>query len=201
VARNPAQDNLHSRIVMILKVTLPLVALAILSSLFLFSREIDPEDAIPYADVEIADRLAQPRMTGAGFSTVTSDGATLTLAADEATPSEGGGRVTGLKGELSTADGFRAEISAGSGQLDNNAGTVVLDAGVRLETSTGYEVTTDRLTLGTDRSFMESGGAVLATAPIGQLEAGGLRMDVTGDGKTHLLVFNKGVRLIYQPNH
>jgi lipopolysaccharide export system protein LptC len=201
VARNPAQDNLHSRIVMILKVTLPLVALAILSSLFLFSREIDPEDAIPYADVEIADRLAQPRMTEAGFSTVTSDGATLTLAADEATPSEGGGRVTGLKGELSTADGFRAEISAGSGQLDNNAGTVVLDAGVRLETSTGYEVTTDRLTLGTDRSFMESGGAVLATAPIGQLEAGGLRMDVTGDGKTHLLVFNKGVRLIYQPNH
>ena len=201
MARNPAQDNLHSRIVMILKVTLPLVALAILSSLFLFSREIDPEDAIPYADVEIADRLAQPRMTEAGFSTVTSDGATLTLAADEATPSEGGGRVTGLKGELSTADGFRAEISAGSGQLDNNAGTVVLDAGVRLETSTGYEVTTDRLTLGTDRSFMESGGAVLATAPIGQLEAGGLRMDVTGDGKTHLLVFNKGVRLIYQPNH
>jgi lipopolysaccharide export system protein LptC len=186
---------------MILKVTLPLVALAILSSLFLFSREIDPEDAIPYADVEIADRLAQPRMTEAGFSTVTSDGATLTLAADEATPSEGGGRVTGLKGELSTADGFRAEISAGSGQLDNNAGTVVLDAGVRLATSTGYEVTTDRLTLGTDRSFMESGGAVLATAPIGQLEAGGLRMDVTGDGKTHLLVFNKGVRLIYQPNH
>jgi lipopolysaccharide export system protein LptC len=186
---------------MILKVTLPLVALAILSSLFLFSREIDPEDAIPYADVEIADRLAQPRMTGAGFSTVTSDGATLTLSADEATPSEGGGRVTGLKGELSTADGFRAEISAGSGQLDNNAGTVVLDAGVRLATSTGYEVTTDRLTLGTDRSFMESGSAVLATAPIGQLEAGGLRMDVTGDGKTHLLVFNKGVRLIYQPNH
>lgn len=201
MARNPAQDNLHSRIVMILKVTLPLVALAILSSLFLFSREIDPEDAIPYADVEIADRLAQPRMTGAGFSTVTSDGATLTLSADKATPSEGGGRVTGLKGELSTAAGFRTEISAGSGQLDSNAGTVVLDAGVRLATSTGYEVTTDRLTLGTDRSFMESGGAVLATAPIGQLEAGGLRMDVTGDGKTHLLVFNKGVRLIYQPNH
>ena len=70
MARNPAQGNLHSRIVMILKVTLPLVALAILSSLFLFSREIDPEDAIPYADVEIADRPAQPRMTGAGRSAI-----------------------------------------------------------------------------------------------------------------------------------
>lgn len=201
MARNPAQDNFHSRIVMILKVTLPLVALALLASLFLFSREIDPEDAIPYADVEIADRLAQPRMTGAGFSTVTSDGATLTLSADNAAPSEGGGRVTGLKGELSVPDGFRTEISAASGQLDRGAGTLVLDADVRLATSTGYEVTTDRLTLGLDRSFLESGGAVLAMAPMGRLEAGGLRMDVTGDGKTHLLVFNKGVRLIYQPNH
>ena len=201
MARNPAQDNLHSRIVMILKVTLPLVALAILSSLFLFSREINPEDAIPYADVEIADRLAQPRMTGAGFSTVTSDGATLTLSADTAAPSEGGGRATGLKGELSSPDGFRTEISAASGQLDRTAGTLVLDSGVRLATSTGYLVTTDQLTLGIDRSFMESGGAVLATAPMGQLEAGGLRMDVTGDGKSHLLVFNKGVRLIYQPNN
>jgi lipopolysaccharide export system protein LptC len=201
VARNPAQDNLHSRIVMILKVTLPLVALALLASLFLFSREINPEDAIPYADVEIADRLAQPRMTGAGFSTVTSDGATLTLSADTAAPSEGGGRATGLKGELSSPDGFRTEISAASGQLDRTAGTLVLDSGVRLATSTGYLVTTDQLTLGIDRSFMESGGAVLATAPMGQLEAGGLRMDVTGDGKSHLLVFNKGVRLIYQPNN
>jgi lipopolysaccharide export system protein LptC len=109
--------------------------------------------------------------------------------------------VTGLKGELSAPDGFRTEISAASGQLDRSAGTLVLDAEVRLATSTGYEVTTDRLTLGTDRSFLESGGAVLATAPMGRLEAGGLRMDVTGDGKTHLLVFNKGVRLIYQPNH
>ncbi|MBM3614285.1 MAG: hypothetical protein FJX28_02260 [Alphaproteobacteria bacterium] len=200
MARNFAKGNLHSRIVMILKVTLPLVALALLASLFLFSRNIDPEDAIPYADVEIADRLAQPRMTGAGFSTVTSDGATLTLSADEATPGEAGGTVTGLRGELSAADGFRAEISARLGVLDRTAGTFVLDQGVRIATSTGYEMTMERLTLGTARSFMESGGPVQATAPMGQLEAGGLRMDLTADGKTHLLVFNKGVRLIYQPN-
>lgn len=186
---------------MILKVTLPLVALAILASLFLFSRTIDPEDALPYADVEIADRLAQPRMTGAGFSTVTTDGATLTLSADEAAPTAGGARVSGLVGELSAADGLRTEISATSGVLDRAAGVFVLDQGVRIATSTGYEMTTERLTLSTERSFLESGGPVLATAPMGQLEAGGMRLDLTADSKTHLLVFNKGVRLIYQPNH
>ena len=53
----PPRDNLHSRLVAILKVALPLIALALLSTLFLFSRKIDPEDAIPYATVDVEDRL------------------------------------------------------------------------------------------------------------------------------------------------
>ena len=199
MVRSPAQDNLHTRVVVILKVTLPLVALAILSSLFLFSRPIDPEDAIPYADVEIADRLAQPRMTGAGFSTVTSDGATLSLSADQAAPTVGGATVQGLNGLLSSPGGAETAFSAGSGVLDRKAGQLVLNDGVRLATSIGYVVTTEQLTMGTDRSYMESGGAVQATAPMGDLTAGGMRMDRSADGKTHLLVFNRGVRLIYQP--
>lgn len=199
MARNPAKDNLHSRVVMILKVTLPLVALALLSSLFLFSRPIDPEDAIPYADVEIADRLAQPRMTGAGFSTVTSDGATLTLSAERAVPLPGGARVEGLSGLLASADGASTQISAATGTLDRAAGQMVLDAGVQLSTSTGYVVTTDRLTIGLDRSFLESGGVVKATAPMGELTAGSLRMDRSADNTTYLMVFNRGVRLLYLP--
>jgi lipopolysaccharide export system protein LptC len=201
VVRAPTRDNLHSRVVVILKVTLPLLALMILSSLFLFSRPIDPEDAIPYADVEIADRLAQPRMTGAGFSTVTSDGATISLSADQAAPRPGGATIEGLSGQWSAPGGGTTDFSAGTGVLDRLAGQLVLEAGVRLATSTGYVVATDRLTLGTDRSFMESGGEVRATAPMGDLTAGGLRMDRSEDGAAHLLVFNKGVRLIYLPNH
>lgn len=199
MARNPAKDNLHSRVVMILKVTLPLVALALLSSLFLFSRPIDPEDAIPYADVEIADRLAKPRMTGTGFSTVTSDGATLTLSAEQAAPMTGGARVEGLSGLLASADGAKTEISATTGVLDRAAGQMVLEAGVRIATSTGYIVTTDRLTMGLDRSFLDSGGAVKATAPMGELTAGNLRLDRAADETTYLMVFNRGVRLIYLP--
>ena len=53
-------DNLHSRLVYWLKITLPLVALMILSSVFLLSRSIRPEDAIPFAEVDIADRVTPP---------------------------------------------------------------------------------------------------------------------------------------------
>jgi lipopolysaccharide export system protein LptC len=194
-----ASDNLHSRVVAILKLVLPLLALAILSSLFLFSRPIDPEDAIPYADVEIAERLAQPRMTGAGFSTVTSDGATLTLSAERATPQTGGAEVAGLTGTLAGADGSVTEISAKSGQLDRAAATMVLGDGVRVTTSTGYALQTESLTMGTDRSYLQSGGPVTATAPMGDLTAGAMRLDRTSADAPYLLVFNKHVRLIYQP--
>ena len=194
-----ASDNLHSKVVAILKITLPLLALAILSSLFLFSRPIDPEDAIPYADVEIADRLAQPRMSGAGFSTVTSDGATLTLSAERAAPVVGGATVTGLTGSLKTADGVETTIKAASGNLDRAKAALDLTGGVALTTSTGFQLAMDSLTLGTDRSFAESLGPVTATAPMGSLTSGGMRMSRDGADAPYLLVFNKGVRLIYQP--
>lgn len=194
-----ASENLHSRVVVILKITLPLVALAILSSLFLFSRPIDPEDAIPYAEVEIADRLAQPRMSEAGFSTVTSDGATLTLSAKRAAPQTGGATVDGLTGRLVYDNGTVTEIEATTGVLDRQKANLVLSDGVRLTTSTGYTVDAESLTMGTDRSFLESGGPVSAAAPIGTLSAGGMRISRASSDAPYLLVFNKGVRLIYQP--
>ena len=115
----PVSDNLHSRIVAVLKVALPLARRSILSTLFLFSRSIDPEDAIPYAQVDVEDRLREPRMTDAGYSGMTPDGAALTLTAAEAKPGTDGGSASGLQGQLETADGARTEIAAISARIDN----------------------------------------------------------------------------------
>lgn len=195
----PPLDNLHSRIVAVLKLTLPLVALAILSTLFLFSRGIDPEDAIPYADVEIADRLAQPRMTGAGFSTTTADGSALALTADEAAPDASGGTASGLTGEIVGVDGSRTRISAAAARLDSASRIFELSGGVRLTTSTGYEVAAQGFGLGTDRTWLQSRGPVSATGPMGDLQAGGLEMRRDAPDAPYLMVFNGGVRLLYLP--
>lgn len=194
-----ASDNLHSRVVSVLKITLPLLALALLSSLFLFSRPIDPEDAIPYADVEIADRLAQPRMSEAGFSTVTADGATLTLTAERAAPVADGAEITGLTGQLIDPAGAQTDFTAARATLNRPAGKLALQGGVKLSTSTGYQMATETLSMGIDRSFVESDGPVTATAPMGDLTAGAMRIDRKAADAPYLLVFNKGVRLIYQP--
>ena len=51
--------HLHSRMVFWLKIAMPLLALAILSTLFLFARQVEFEGTLPYAQVEIDDqRLA-----------------------------------------------------------------------------------------------------------------------------------------------
>ena len=72
-------DNLHSRLVFWFKILLPLGALAIMSTLFMVSRTVRPEDAIPYADVDVADLMQQPRLTNPNFAGMTSDGAALSL--------------------------------------------------------------------------------------------------------------------------
>ncbi|MGB4909398.1 MAG: hypothetical protein WBP15_12770, partial [Tabrizicola sp.] len=81
-----ARVDRHTRLVGWLKVALPLTALAILSTLFLVARRIDPEAALPYAEVDVEDLAREPRMTAPTYAGTTEDGAALTLSADEARP-------------------------------------------------------------------------------------------------------------------
>ena len=201
MARNPHRDNMHSRLVAILKVTLPLLALVILSTLFLVSRKINPEDAIPYADVDIEDRLRDPKMTGAGLSGMTPDGSAINVTAAEAkSDASGGGTLQQVIGSLRTPDGKTSELAAVSLQIDPDAHAIHLTNGAEFHNATGYVVSTDGLTVATNRTFVESHGPVSVDGPLGQLTADHMQFSSTGD-KTgpYLLVFNGQVRLLYQP--
>ena len=72
-----ARADAHTRVVTWLKIALPLAALAILSTLFLLADKIDPEDALPYAEVDVEDLAREPRMTLPSNAGTTSDGAAL----------------------------------------------------------------------------------------------------------------------------
>ncbi len=195
------RDNFHSRVVIWLKVVLPLAALAILSTMFLFSRTIDPSDAIPYADVDVADRLREPRVTSPAYAGVTQDGSMLTVSAAEAKPGAGtGASAKGVAAELSAPDHSVTKLVADAGALDESNKRLTLTGGVAVETSTGYRITTDTVTVALDRTGLESQGSVNATGPVGQITAD--RMSVTqspDDPAAYVLVFNGAVKLIYEP--
>jgi lipopolysaccharide export system protein LptC len=192
----------HTRVVGWLKVALPLMALAVLATLFLLADRIDPEAALPYAEVDVADRAREPRMTAPSYAGTTSDGASLTLAADEARPAAPSAPAAArrLVMELATPDGGRTELHAAEAELQRAEARILLSGGVTVSTDTGYRLETPEVLARTDRSRLESRGAVTATGPAGDLQAGGMVLSEQPEAPgTYLLVFNQGVRLVYRP--
>lgn len=197
-----ARVDRHTRLVAWLKIALPLTALAILSTLFLVARRIDPEAALPYAEVDVEDLAREPRMTAPTYAGTTEDGAALTLSADEARPEAEGtpAKAAGLRLELATPDGGRTELLAAEAVIDDATRQVLLSGGVTLTTATGYRLETAEVAAKLDRTGLESRTPVVATGPAGNIQADG--MVLSQDNQTpgaYVLVFKGGVRLVYQP--
>ena len=197
-----ARVDWHTRLVGWLKVVLPLAALAILSTLFLVARRIDPEDALPYAEVDVEDLAREPRMTAPTYAGTTSDGASVTLSASEARPAAEGSPATaaGLRLDLATPDGATTELLAAQARMDDTARELVLSGGVVVTTSTGYRLETAEVAAKLDRTGLESRAPVVATGPAGEIRADA--MVLSQDNRTpgaYVLVFKGGVRLVYQP--
>ncbi len=202
VSSEVARADRHTRVVGWLKVVLPLTALAILSTLFLVARRIDPEAALPYAEVDVEDLAREPRMTAPTYAGTTEDGASLTLTADEARPAAEGSpaRAAGLRLDLATPDGGTTELLAADARMDDSLRQLLLSGGVTLTTSTGYRLETAEVAAKLDRTGLESRSEVVATGPAGEIRADG--MVLSQDSRTpggYVLVFNGGVRLVYQP--
>jgi lipopolysaccharide export system protein LptC len=198
-------DDFHSTAVAWLKIALPLLALAILSTLFLVARTVDPSDAIPFAEVDVEDRIREPRLTQPTWAGVTDDGAALTITAADARPEQAqgnGASATQLVVDLQSPDGGRARLIAAQGVLEADKDVLTLSGGVDLTTSTCYAVTTQAMTAALDRTSIVSRTAVAGTGPAGRINAGAMQITAVADAPgQYLLVFNEGVRLLYQPGN
>ncbi|MEO8240718.1 MAG: hypothetical protein ABI832_00325 [bacterium] len=197
-------DNLHSRIVFWLKILLPLGAIAILSTLFMVSRSFRPEDAIPYADVDLKDRVNEPRLTKPDFAGMTSDGASLSLQAAEARPgvpgSSNAGLISNLTGLLETPDGATTSLIATEARLDQVAKKAVLSGGVHIFNSLGYNIDSQTISVALDETNLDSPGQITAVGPLGQIVAGSMHLGLADPASSdYVLVFKQGVRLIYTP--
>ena len=194
---------LHSRVVFWLKILLPLAALAILSTLFLLARSPAPEGAIPFSDVDLKGLAEDPRVTAPEYSSVTADGASITVSAAEARPGDSGhspATATGVAVVYERPDGTHVTIAADRGAFDPGDGSLDLSGGVVLRTSSGVVLRTDRTFADLDLTRLKSGGPVTSDAPFGRIEAGSMLLDAaSGRGSHDLLVFGGGVRVSYDP--
>lgn len=192
----------YSRAVAWLKILLPIAALAILSTLFLLSRSIDPMQAIPFSQVDIDSLLGDPRITAPNYAGVTEDGTALSLTAKTARPDTADparASAVGLQATLETPDGVVTRITADQGVVDGGNGQVSLSGAVRFSNDLGYQVDTEGIRFSLDQTALETSGGIRATGPFGSLTAGGMVLRRLGQSGSYVLVFNGGVKLLYDP--
>ncbi len=193
-------DNRHSRRVALLKVVLPLVALAILSTLFLVADRRGSGQAVPFSSVELDQLAAGQQIAGPNYTTVTEDGTAVTLAARNVAPdgeTPDGMAARNLIAVVESPEGARLDLTAQDGTLATGADVARLVGEVALRSSTGYRLRGDAFDISRRTGEVTSGGAVTGTGPPGRLEAG--RLSAVRRNGDYVLNFTGGVKLIYQP--
>lgn len=193
-------DNLYSQLVGWAKIILPLSALALLSTLFLFSRSTVEPTEITLEEVEAIAR--EQRVSAPEFSGLTDDGAVIIVSAKAARPDDmrpDTVAIDEMRLRMDNPDGSTVEVAATRGEIDGRARTARFLGLARLATSNGYEMETNGLTaeLATGRVFSE--GLLEVRAPFGQLTAGKVTFQTASEGIAQEMLFTDGVRLLYMP--
>ncbi|RYH04149.1 hypothetical protein EU805_01905 [Salipiger sp. IMCC34102] len=192
--------NLHSQLVGWLKILLPLGALMLLSTLFLFARAPASSTDIPFADIDVAareQRIGTPRLSG-----LTDTGDTIQISAEAARPDAQDAATLQIdrpRLTLDATDGSTLTIASGQGRVERQANRAVLSGLARAELSTGYQMETSALTADLASGVIVSDGALEIQAPFGQLTAGQATIDLGKATGGATLRFEEGVRLVFQP--
>lgn len=196
-----ARADGYTRAVNTLKVLLPLGALGLLSTLFLFSGEIDPSQSIPYAELNVEQLAREQRVTAPYFSGVTEDGVAVTLTGGAVVPGiEDSSQVaiTELTANIQTPAELQVTARAPAAVLDTSMGTVLLTGGARVQSSDGLRIVSDALKVDVNDGSMQTLGPIEAEGPFGTLNAGSMGMNRPAPDAPHRITFEGNVKLVYR---
>ncbi|MEY8843357.1 hypothetical protein AB9K41_30375 [Cribrihabitans sp. XS_ASV171] len=191
----------YSRLIQFLKVLLPLAALMLLSTLFLLSRGVDPEAALPFAERDLSERVSGQQITRPFFSGTSPRGEEIMVTAEIARPGSMDAPASAeqlfARMKLVNEREITVYSDTGSFALDSNIATFQGD--VRVITSDGMEVRTE--TLETSLSAVEGASpeTVRATGPMGRLTAGAMTFGAENEDAPVHILFTNGVKLVYEP--
>ena len=195
--------NTYSGVVAWLKVILPLIALGLLSTLFLFSRARTPPTSLTFLDLALQERIKEQQITAPYFVGTTENGLSLTLSADSARPDSGD--LTRLSADnvtlqIKTKEQTLVVMSSQSGVLDTGSDRAQLTGGVSVQSSSGYKIETNSLSSALNSLRVETDGEVRGAGPVGSFRAGKMILTSGREDKTLHLLFTNGVILTNEQN-
>lgn len=202
MARQTPDPEVYSRRVGILKIMLPLIAVGLLSTVFLVQKEDAFESGLVFTKVDIATLGDGLTISNPRFSGITNRGDTYTLAAARAVPDGPKPRIVEMSeitADMSYAEGTIVNATAAQGIADVQQQTLQLNGGLNASSSNAYTFTTDGGLLSLNSGDFESSGPVKLTGPQQTLKAGRMRIAVQEDGTSRFFHFENGVHLTYTP--
>ncbi len=188
----------YSRFVALFKILLPLIALAVLGTVFLFTSENTIESGLTFSRADMALLEAGSFIRNPQIDGQTAKGEPFFLTADKIKPQDDDANlftITALKGAFHFATGASVAIEASMATMDVKAQTIRFNAGGRIETSDGNiaEVGTLFVNLTTGEL---SGTGIEADGPLGHISADDFRIESNED-ENHVLWFENNVRMLY----
>ena len=181
------------------RILLPILALGLLSTMFLVSRGPDPRRAPPPPGA-VGD-VADEGMTALRYAGVTAEGAAVVISAARlrAGPGRDGGQAERISARIDLPDGRRLSLEAGQGRIDTAGRRAELSGGVLLR-GAGVRLQAPWLRVGLGDLRIEAGGGVRGSLPGGRITAGAAALRPDPDEPAHHIVsFTGGVRLLYDP--
>ncbi len=195
--------GLYSRMVAVLKVGLPLLALAMLAGLFLISEEGRPRGDLVFSPADLAALGEGIQVTEPIFSGVTETEDRFRFTArvvrpDAAPPTRAD--IDALTGRIDFAGGRGLDLRSNRAALDLETQLLALDGDVRVVTTDGYDFAARKVDVELREGGVTATGDVSGAGPMGKIAAARLTIGPPGGASgDRTFLFEDGVRLIYDP--
>jgi lipopolysaccharide export system protein LptC len=193
-------DDSYSFFIAWVKTLLPIVALGMLSTIFLFSGKVDVTQSLPYAELNVEDIIREQRITKPYFTGISEGGIEFALSAAYATPNASQPsilNVSELRVEFKTPQGNTAEITAGLGEMNTETKNAKISRGVNLASKLNFWITTETLDIDFNDSYASTNGPFKGVFSLGSIESGNMVLKmIAGDQQ---IIFTNGVRMLYNP--
>ncbi len=189
----------YTRIVRLLRWLLPLCALALAAFLLMWPtfNLIELPDVIPISGLE-QPTAERSTMTNVRFLGTDSDGRPFTVSARKAWHDSDKGETVfleGVSGSITVGDGEWTSVEADSGYFEQMNQVLTLESSVRVITSSGYRLESERVLIDLEQGMAHSDALVKGVGPSGDLEAEGFEVSDHG-GK---FAFSGDVELSLHP--
>ena len=194
----------YSKFVAITKVVLPLIAIGLLATVFLFTNDDTLEGGFQFSKTDLDTlesgmRIEKPRLFGSNPEGDVYNFVAGALLPDSLTPSLV--EAQRISGEIRYQNGKNIQVSAGKAEFMLEGRTLELSDGAYIVTSDGFRITTEGLLAELDTGALTSRDAISANSPMGDIQAGSFQVErVEADGEEKQMIwFGNGVMLSFKP--